>query len=88
MKSITVQVVGKKYVSKYSRFVHTRKKFMAHDELEEAKLGDIVRIVPCLPKSRKKRHRLMDIVIRGKRLDDLIAENKSKIAAEKLSRVK
>eukprot|EP00607_Mallomonas_marina_P007461 CAMPEP_0182416766 /NCGR_PEP_ID=MMETSP1167-20130531/1124_1 /TAXON_ID=2988 /ORGANISM="Mallomonas Sp, Strain CCMP3275" /LENGTH=46 /DNA_ID= /DNA_START= /DNA_END= /DNA_ORIENTATION= len=35
---------------------------MAHDENEEAKDGDYVRITPCRPMSRKKRHSLIDII--------------------------
>lgn len=35
---------------------------MAHDELEKAKFGDVVRIVPCAPKSASKRHMLIDII--------------------------
>jgi hypothetical protein len=30
-------------------------------------LGDIVRIVPCRPMSRKKRHVLMDIIVVNKK---------------------
>ncbi len=61
-KSITVMVTRQKLIPKYRKFINTRKKFMAHDEEEKANLGDLVRIVPCRPMSRKKRHKLMDIV--------------------------
>lgn len=37
---------------------------MAHDEEERGFLGDTVRIVPCRPMSKKKRHKLMDIILR------------------------
>ena len=62
-KSITVTVTRQKLVKKYRKWISRRKRFMAHDEEEKANIGDLVRIVPCLPKSRKKRHMLMDILI-------------------------
>ena len=61
-KSITVTVTRQKLVPKYKKLINTRKRFMAHDEEERANLGDMVRIIPCLPKSRKKRHILLDII--------------------------
>jgi small subunit ribosomal protein S17 len=68
-KSITVTVTRQKLVPKYRKLVNTRKKFMAHDEEERANVGDLVRIVPCRPMSRKKRHRLMDIIKECGQLD-------------------
>ena len=35
---------------------------MAHDENETGNVGDIVRIVPCRPVSKKKRHALIDVI--------------------------
>lgn len=55
-----------KYFPKYDKSVSRRKKFMAHDENCESKLGDIVRIVPCRPMSTRKRHALIDILRRPK----------------------
>lgn len=68
-KSITVTVTRQKLVPKYRKLVNTRKKFMAHDEEERANVGDLVRIVPCRPMSRKKRHALMDIIKECGQLD-------------------
>jgi small subunit ribosomal protein S17 len=62
-KSITVTVTRQKLIKKYRKWISRRKRFMAHDEEETANVGDLVRIVPCRPKSRKKRHMLMDILI-------------------------
>jgi hypothetical protein len=41
---------------------------MAHDELEEAKMGDTVRVIPSRPMSKMKRHKLIDILKREPRL--------------------
>ena len=35
---------------------------MAHDENEVCNIGDYVRIIPCRPMSRKKRHKLFEIL--------------------------
>lgn len=61
-KSITVQLQRQKYIPKYNCFQNVRKKFMAHDELEQCGEGDIVRVVPCRPMSRKKRFKLYEII--------------------------
>lgn len=61
-KSITVKVNKYTYVPKYNTYRRKTRKVMAHDETEEANMGDVVRIVQCRPMSRKKRHKLMDII--------------------------
>lgn len=38
------------------------RKIMAHDDEERAGFGDLVCIVPCRPMSKRKRHKLIDIV--------------------------
>lgn len=63
-KSITITIKKDKYIPKYNKYLCRTKKKMAHDEEERAKLGDLVRIVPCAPKSRKKRHMLFEIIKR------------------------
>lgn len=65
-KSITVRVEYQKYFPKYDKHISRHNKFMAHDEQERCKLGDIVRIVPCRPMSKLKRHSLIDIIRRPK----------------------
>ena len=61
-KSITIQVEHEKYYPKYNKYIRSRKKVMAHDESEIGKTGDMVRIVPCRPMSKKKRHTLIDVI--------------------------
>lgn len=63
-KSITITIKKDKYIPKYNKFLCRTKKKMAHDEEERAQLGDLVRIVPCAPKSKKKRHKLFEIIKR------------------------
>ena len=49
----------------YQKIVKVRKKFTAHDEKNEAKKGDTVRIVETRPLSRSKRWRLVEIISRA-----------------------
>jgi small subunit ribosomal protein S17 len=50
----------------YGKIVRKSTRFKAHDEQNEAKAGDVVRIVECRPLSRDKRWRLLEIVERAK----------------------
>ena len=43
-KTIVVEVTRKKAHPLYRRIIATRKKFYAHDEKNEAHMGDVVRI--------------------------------------------
>jgi small subunit ribosomal protein S17 len=65
-KSITVQYVYPKFYPKYNKWVNRRRKLMAHDEEERCGLGDVVRIVPCRPMSKMKRHAIIDIIRKPK----------------------
>ena len=61
-KTIVVEVQRMMQHPKYRRVVHISKKFYAHDEKREAKLGDTVRIVSSRPLSRLKRWRLEKVL--------------------------
>ena len=61
-KTIVVVVDTYKNHPVYSKRTRYSKKFYAMDENNEAKVGDIVRIMETRPLSRTKRFRLVDIV--------------------------
>ena len=61
-KTIVVQVVRRKSHPLYSRVVSKAKKFYAHDEKNEAHVGDVVRLEETRPLSKLKRWRLKEIV--------------------------
>ena len=61
-KTVTVEVRDSKRHPKYGKTVPVRKKFHAHDEQNEAKVGDVVLIVETRPLSRMKRWRLQKVV--------------------------
>ena len=64
-KTIVIEVSRRVPHPLYKRIVGKRKKFYAHDETRDAKLGDIVRIIECRPLSKLKRWRLEGIVRRA-----------------------
>ena len=61
-KTITVMIETKKTHPLYGKRVKYSKKFKAHDELNEAKVGDEVVIMETRPLSATKRFRLVEIV--------------------------
>jgi ribosomal protein uS17 len=61
-KTIVVKVDVIKAHPKYKKVVRRSTKFHAHDERNDAKVGDIVRIVETRPLSKQKRWRLAEIV--------------------------
>jgi small subunit ribosomal protein S17 len=64
-KTIVVQVVRKKSHPFYGRVISTAKKFYAHDETNDARIGDVVRLEESRPLSKLKRWRLKEIVRRS-----------------------
>lgn len=61
-KTITVLVETYKTDPIYKKRVKYSKKYVAHDEKNEAKTGDKVRIVETRPLSKMKRYRLVEII--------------------------
>lgn len=61
-KTITVLVETQKKHAFYGKRVKYSKKYKAHDELNEAKMGDVVRIMETRPLSATKRFRVLEIV--------------------------
>ena len=61
-KTITVLIESCKVHPLYGKRVKYSKKYAAHDELNEAQVGDLVRIEECRPMSKTKKFRLVEIV--------------------------
>ncbi len=61
-KTITVLVETYKNDPLYKKRVKYSKKYTAHDEKNEAKIGDKVRIAETRPLSKTKRFRLVEII--------------------------
>ena len=64
-KTIVVKVTRMVQHGMYKRVIRVSKKFYAHDEQNEARPGDTVRIVETRPMSKLKRWRLAEIVARA-----------------------
>jgi small subunit ribosomal protein S17 len=61
-KTITVAVAGRVMHPKYKKFLNRTSKFKAHDEKEEASMGDKVLIFETPPTSKTKRWRLAQVI--------------------------
>lgn len=64
-KTITVQIYRRVRHAKYGKFQKKTSVFKAHDEKNEAKKGDIVKIQMTRPLSKTKRWRLIEVVKKG-----------------------
>jgi len=65
-KTVVVTVENRVRHPLYGRTMSRRTKFKAHDEANEARLGDTVEIVECRPMSKDKRFRVSRIIQRAK----------------------
>ncbi|MBQ4014338.1 MAG: 30S ribosomal protein S17 [Treponema sp.] len=65
-KTIVVTITTKRMDPLYKKYVTRSKKCKAHDEKNDAHIGDTVKIVECRPLSKDKRWRLESIVERAK----------------------
>jgi small subunit ribosomal protein S17 len=65
-KTIVVAIETMKLHPLYHKYVKRMKKVKAHDENNDAKIGDRVRVIECRPLSREKRWRLVEILERAK----------------------
>ncbi len=65
-KSITVAVDRQVKHPIYGKFIKKTRKYMAHDENNDANIGDRVRIMETRPLSKNKNWRLVEIIERAK----------------------
>lgn len=64
-KTIVVRVERRFPHPKYKKIIKSYKKFYAHDEKSEAKVGDMVIIAEARPLSKLKRWKLVEVVEHG-----------------------
>ena len=65
-KTITVRIDTARQHRMYKKIVRTSSTLHAHDENNEAHIGDIVRVVESRPLSRTKRWRLVEVLERAR----------------------
>jgi small subunit ribosomal protein S17 len=73
-KTIVVRVERRFPHPRFRKVVTAYTKFYAHDEKNEARSGDRVRIQETRPLSKLKRWRLVEVVERGEQLSAAVAE--------------
>ena len=61
-KTVVVSVERASLHPLYKKVVRVRRKFFAHDESNECRAGDRVRIAECRPLSKNKRWRIVEVV--------------------------
>lgn len=67
-KTLVVEVTLRQAHALYRRGITRHRRFYAHDERGEARLGDVVRIGETRPLSKLKRWRLLEVVRRATQL--------------------
>ena len=82
-KTIVVTVQTRKSHPLYRKQYTVHSKFMAHDEKNEAEVGDKVSIIETKPLSARKRHTLERIIEKPKIREDNLAVAKSEDTGKK-----
>jgi small subunit ribosomal protein S17 len=65
-KTIVVSITSRRLHKLYKKYITRSKKIKAHDEKNEAHIGDTVRVIESRPISKEKCWRLLEIVERAK----------------------
>jgi small subunit ribosomal protein S17 len=65
-KTVVVSVERNCIHATYGRIVRKSSKYIAHDEKDECKIGDTVKIIETRPLSKTKRWRVGEIIERAK----------------------
>jgi small subunit ribosomal protein S17 len=61
-KTVVVAIETKKVHPLYKKAVKVTKKYKAHDENNDCKIGDTVKIIETRPLSREKRWRVIEVI--------------------------
>jgi small subunit ribosomal protein S17 len=64
-KTIVVAVTKRNVHRLYKKYVTETKKLKAHDETNDARVGDTVRVIEARAMSKEKRWKLVDVVERA-----------------------
>ena len=64
-KTVVVAVETPRHHPLYRKTIRRAVKYKAHDENNECRLGDVVKIVETRPLSREKRWRVAEIITKG-----------------------
>jgi small subunit ribosomal protein S17 len=65
-KTVVVSVERRYTLLSYGRTMRSKKKYVAHDEKDECKTGDKVKIIETRPLSKTKRWRVVEVLERAR----------------------
>jgi small subunit ribosomal protein S17 len=65
-KTVTVEITDVMRHAKYGKTIRRRKRLYAHDEENDARLGDRVRVMETRPVSKSKRWRVVEVLERAR----------------------
>ena len=65
-KTVVVAIIERVRHPKYAKFVNRTKKLYAHDEANDANVGDRVRVMETRPLSKQKRWRVVEVLERAR----------------------
>jgi len=65
-KTVVVAIIERVRHPKYAKFVNRTKKLYAHDEANDANVGDKVRVMETRPMSKSKRWRVVEVLERAR----------------------
>jgi small subunit ribosomal protein S17 len=86
-KTVVVEVAGPKRHPLYKKTIRRVVRYKAHDEKNECRVGDKVRIVETRPLSREKRWRVAEIIAKGEVVEvspeEITQEDLEKVIPEK-----
>jgi small subunit ribosomal protein S17 len=81
-KTVVVRIDRHKRHRLYGKTIRVTRRYKAHDELNECRLGDIVKISETRPLSRDKRWRVVEVVVKGDVAEVAPTEIGSSLTAE------
>jgi small subunit ribosomal protein S17 len=86
-KTVVVEVSGPKRHPLYKKTIRRVVRYKVHDEKNECRVGDKVRIIETRPLSREKRWRIAEIVVKGEVVEvspeEITREDLEKVIPEK-----
>jgi len=65
-RTVTVEITAVRRHPMYSKAVRSRKRLHAHDEQNDAHVGDTVKVMETRPLSKTKRWRVVEVVERAR----------------------
>ena len=68
-KTVVVAVETPRRHTLYKKLIRRAVKYKAHDEKNECRVGDVVRIVETRPLSKQKRWRVAEIITKGEAVE-------------------